>query len=51
MPKPAFPKGISLKVNINTQLEFELAYYKVVVQYVSHYITGTFLTTLYITQA
>ena len=33
-----FPKGINLKVNI-TQLEFELAYFKVTVQQFSHYVT------------
>ena len=37
----AFPKGISLKVNIIAQQEFELAYYDIAVQYVSHYTTET----------
>ena len=32
----AFPQGISLKVNVIVQLEFELAYYNVAVQHVSH---------------
>ena len=32
----AFPKSISLKVNIIVQLGFELAYYDVEVQDVSH---------------
>ena len=36
-----FPKGISSKMNISAQLEFELAFYDVTVQYVSHYTTGT----------
>ena len=36
-----FPKGISPKVNVIARLEFELAYYDVVVQYVSHYATTT----------
>ena len=32
-----FPKGISPKVNVLARLGFELVYYDVVVQYVSHY--------------
>ena len=36
-----FPKGICQKVNVIAWLEFELAYYDVVVQYVSHYTAGT----------
>ena len=32
-----FHKSISLKVNIIVQSKFELTYYDVVVQYVSHY--------------
>ena len=32
----AFPKGISLKVNVIAWLEFELTYYDVTVQHVSH---------------
>ena len=35
-----FPKGISLKVNSIVQLEFELAYYNVKVQQISHYAMG-----------
>ena len=35
-----FPKGISPKVNVIVQLEFELAYYDVAVQHVSHYAMG-----------
>ena len=31
----AFPKGISPKVNVIAQLNFELAYYDIVVQYIS----------------
>ena len=31
-----FHKGINPKVNATARLEFELAYYKVAVQYVSH---------------
>ena len=38
---PIFPKGISLKVNAVTRLEFELTHYDVVAQHVSHYTTGT----------
>ena len=34
-------KGMSSKVNVTTQLEFELAYYDVADQYVNHYTTGT----------
>ena len=37
----AFPKGINPKVNVIAQLEFELAYYDVAVQYVSHYAMET----------
>ena len=33
-------KGISPKMNIIAQLEFELAYYNVTVQHISHYIMG-----------
>ena len=33
-----FPKGISLQVNVRAWLEFELVYYNVKVQYVSHYL-------------
>ena len=32
-----FPKGISLKVNIIVELEFEFTYYKVMSQHVNHY--------------
>ena len=35
-----FPKEISSKVNIIAWLEFELAYYDVVVQHVNHYNMG-----------
>ena len=35
------PKGNSPKVNVMARLEFELAYYDVVVQYVNHDGTGT----------
>ena len=31
------PKDISLKVNVRERLEFELSYYNVTVQHVSHY--------------
>ena len=31
-----FPKGISPKVNVIALLEFELAYYDVAVQHISH---------------
>ena len=34
--------GISLKVNIIAQLEFELAYFKATVQHFSYYATETF---------
>ena len=34
-----FPGGISLKVNVIARLKFDLAYYNVAVQYVSHYAT------------
>ena len=33
----AFPKGIIPKVNFIARLEFELTYYDVVVQHVSHH--------------
>ena len=36
-----FPKSIRPKVNVIAQLEFELAYYVVSIQLVSHYATGT----------
>ena len=36
----SFPKDTSPKVNVIAQLEFELAYYNVAVQHVSHYATG-----------
>ena len=36
-----FPKGIWLKVKVQAWLEFELAYYDVAVNYVSHYAMGT----------
>ena len=32
-----FPKGISLKVNVIVQLEFELVLYDATVQHVNHY--------------
>ena len=35
------PRGISPKVNIIAQLEFELTYYDIVVQHVNHYATET----------
>ena len=37
----AFPKNISQKVNKRAQLEFELIYYDVVVQHLSHSATET----------
>ena len=40
----AFPKGISQKVNVITQLELELAYYDVAVKLDNHNVTKTFLT-------
>ena len=36
-----FPEGICWKVNMITLLEFELAYYDVIDQHVSQYVTGT----------
>ena len=39
-----FPKGISPKVNVITQLEVELANYNAEVQYVSHYTTADSFT-------
>ena len=36
----AFSKGISPKVNVIARLEFELAFYDVAVQNISHYATG-----------
>ena len=36
-----FSKGISPKVNIITRLEFERAYYDVLIQHVSHYTTDS----------
>ena len=38
-----FPKSISPKVNVIARLEFELAYYDVIVQHFSHYATGIFV--------
>ena len=35
-----FPKGVSPKVNVIARLEFELAYYDVTIQNVSHYTTS-----------
>ena len=32
-----FPKDISLKMNIITQLDLELSHYDVAVQYIDHY--------------
>ena len=40
----AFPKGISLKVNVIARLEFEQLYYEFEVQHVSHNTTKTFLS-------
>ena len=37
----AFLKGISSKMNIIAQLEFELAYFKATVQYFNHYTRET----------
>ena len=39
-----FPKGISPKVNIIVQLEFELAYINVTIQHIGHDDTETPLT-------
>ena len=36
-----YPKCISPKVNVIVRLRFELAYYDIAVQQVSHYATGT----------
>ena len=41
----SFHKGISLKVNTLTQLEFELAYHNDELQHISHCATGTFQPT------
>ena len=35
-----FCKGISLKVSLIARQEFELTYYNVAVQHISHYLTG-----------
>ena len=37
----AFPKGISLKVNVIEQLEFELGYFDFTDQHFNHYTTET----------
>ena len=37
----ALPKDFSLKMNVNALQEFELTYYNVAVQHVSHPATGT----------
>ena len=37
-----FPKGIGPNMNIIVRLQFKLAYYKTLVQYVSHYATRIF---------
>ena len=42
--------GIKVKVNIIAQLEFELVYYNVTIQYVSHDATETRLTTTSLVQ-
>ena len=39
----AFPKSITLKVNLIARLEFELTYYNVAVQHISNYATSTLL--------
>ena len=36
-----FPNGVSPKVNVIVRLGFELTYYNIAVQHVSHYTTGT----------
>ena len=36
-----FPKGMNPKVNVIARLEFELTYYAVTVQHVSHYPVGS----------
>ena len=36
-----FAKSICPKVNVMVQLEFELAYYNVAVQHISHYAMAT----------
>ena len=41
-------QGISSKVNIIAQLEFELAYYDIEIQHVIHYATGNPYLTLVI---
>ena len=38
---PSILKGINPKVNVIAQLEFELSYYDITVQHVSHYTTRT----------
>ena len=42
-----FLKSIGPKVNLIDRLEFELAYYDVAVEYISHYATGT-LTLIFV---
>ena len=39
-PTKSFPKIISPKVNVIARVEFELAYYDVVVQHISHHVMG-----------
>ena len=36
-----FPKSLIPKVTVIARVEFELAYYAVTVQYLTHYTTGT----------
>ena len=36
-----FPKGISPKINVIVLLEFELTYYDIAVQHITHYAMGT----------
>ena len=43
----AFPKGISLKVNVIVQLEFEFVYYDLVIQHFNHYAGGTLLNLIF----
>ena len=44
----SFLKGLSSKVNVIVRLEFELDYYNVAVQYVSHYATVLSLLKLWL---
>ena len=44
----AFPKCISLKVNVRAQMKFELVYYHIAIQYVNHDTMRTIYLSIYL---